>query len=413
MLLKQCIFVACIVLGSNLAAAAAHDVPPHVSGSPLADIVNRHRASSARELPAYHGVPAPSAAISTHPEHRGDAAVAQAPLPASIDRGMTFFSLSPDAFSDPATLAELDALSEMGGEWVGCVIFLHMSSPTSSTISIDDSTASDASVITFLKHAATLPNIKVMVKPIVVPHGGTMLNIVPNNATQWFDDYSRFMLHYATLGEQYGAHAVSMGVEYYSISGPDYADRWRTVVANVRSVFSGDLTYCSLFYKEWQNINWWDALDWMGIDAYFFLAYPGTVTPSVATMAVQLAKDFDKVRSFRANHSLTHIPLVFTEVGYGSYTTVAGSPGTSPPTESCGANFTSDFGAQQRCYETLFQVSAANADMLDKLILFWFDNPSTPDFYVNATHHRPVWDCWFTPRGKPAYKSMQAAFAAP
>ena len=264
------------------------------------------------------------------------------------------------------------------------------------------------------------------------------------------------------------------------------------MVANVRSVFSGDLTYCSLFYKEWQNINWWDgtcapckwagspgwagcdascvlylpALDWMGIDAYFFLAYPGTVTPSVATMAVQLAKNFDKVRSFRANHSLTHIPLVFTEVGYGSYTTyvlpaaptflahhgarihselpcdvsVAGSPGTSPPTESCGANFTSDFGAQQRCYETLFQVSAANADMLDKLILFWwvptrlascawprcvimeltevsslsrFDNPSTPDFYVNATHHRPVWDCWFTPRGKPAYKSMQAAFAAP
>ena len=196
------------------------------------------------------------------------------------------------------------------------------------------------------------------------------------------------------------------------------------MVANVRSVFSGDLTYCSLFYKEWQNINWWDgtcapckwagspgwagcdascvlylpALDWMGIDAYFFLAYPGTVTPSVATMAVQLAKNFDKVRSFRANHSLTHIPLVFTEVGYGSYTTyvlpaaptflahhgarihselpcdvsVAGSPGTSPPTESCGANFTSDFGAQQRCYETLFQVSAANADMLDKLILFWW-----------------------------------------
>lgn len=42
-----------------------------------------------------------------------------------------------------------------------------------------------------------------------------------------------------------------------------------------------------------------------------------------------------------------------------------------------------------------------------------FDNPSTPDFYVNATHHRPAWDCWFTPRGKPAYKSMQAAFAAP
>ena len=199
MLLKQCIFVACIVLGSNLAAAAAHDVPPHVSGSPLADIVNRHRASSARELPAYHGVPAPSAAISTHPEHRGDAAVAQAPLPASIDRGMTFFSLSPDAFSDPATLAELDALSEMGGEWVGCVIFLHMSSPTSSTISIDDSTASDASVITFLKHAATLPNIKVMVKPIVVPHGGTMLNIVPKYAVVVCACYHVWLLTHCRL----------------------------------------------------------------------------------------------------------------------------------------------------------------------------------------------------------------------
>ena len=145
------------------------------------------------------------------------------------------------------------------------------------------------------------------------------------------------------------------------------------------------------------------AVDWVGIDAYFLVGEIGQPTPSVATMVDNWKLYMQLIRNWRQKSGYANMPLVFTEVGYSSYSrwvghgckvlvpgalssrrdprlacavcavitcSVAGLPGLSPP--NCTGVYEPDFGAQQRCYEALFQAVSDNADMIDTLLMFWW-----------------------------------------
>ena len=70
---------------------------------------------------------------------------------------------------------------------------------------------------------------------------------------------------------------------------------------------------------RFQFIQFWDALDWIGIDAYFPLATAEDPAPPLRQLEAAWNSRMDAIRSWRESASLTDKPLVFTEVGYPSF----------------------------------------------------------------------------------------------
>ena len=90
--------------------------------------------------------------------------------------------------------------------------------------------------------------------------------------------------------------------------------RWRELSRKVREVYNGRLTLAANF-DNYHEVSFWDALDFMGINAYFPLraTLETPLTESGLTMAWQ--EIFTDIDTFRATHDL-ELPVVFTELGY-------------------------------------------------------------------------------------------------
>lgn len=84
----------------------------------------------------------------------------------------------------------------------------------------------------------------------------------------WFGQYERFILHYAALAESNQIEALCIGTELY-ICTAQHEKRWRDLIKKIRAIYSGALTYAANFYQEYQAIQFWDALDFIGVQAYF------------------------------------------------------------------------------------------------------------------------------------------------
>ncbi len=77
---------------------------------------------------------------------------------------------------------------------------------------------------------------------------------------------------------------------------------------------------------------------------------------------------------------------------------------------SCFAGmFASNFTAQADAYEALFTAVSNASGIVSGVFTFWIDNPSTSD-YVSVGSK---WPCFYTPRGKPAFSVLAAAYGAP
>ena len=123
----------------------------------------------------------------------------------------------------------------------------------------------------------------------------------------WFDSYATFFMPYAALAEEKGVEMLSLNCELYCPNRQ--AARWRNLTRQVRAVYSGQLTVSQINGHE-RELTWWDAVDVIGIDAYYRV--PGdTVAEIVSSWAgpIALAK---------ALHRQYNKPVVYTELGYCS-----------------------------------------------------------------------------------------------
>ncbi|UVC07792.1 hypothetical protein IHQ71_21790 [Rhizobium sp. TH2] len=97
----------------------------------------------------------------------------------------------------------------------------------------------------------------------------------------------------APLAQESGVDMLILGTENDDYAVGSYEADWRQIIANVRSVFSGDLTYDALGYvgtpggesggAAADDIEFWDALDHIGISMYVPLNTGGPKTLENAT----------------------------------------------------------------------------------------------------------------------------------
>jgi hypothetical protein len=234
--------------------------------------------------------------------------------------------------------------------------------------------------------------IQVLLKPHVWTHGGWSGSIAMKSDADWatwFAEYREFIVHYADLAEQSGADALAIGTE---LGGTTKRDReWRAIIAEVRRHYHGPLVYCANWSEDLQHTQFWDALDWIGVQAYYPLSQKTSPTTEdlVQGWSGPLG-DLDVMARVWGK------PVVLTEVGYHSLDTAASKPWE---TELEG-NLSMD--TQARCYESLFRALPDHPSVRGVFIWKWH-----PD-YARAGGPQ---DTEYSPERKPAEQVLARGYA--
>jgi hypothetical protein len=145
----------------------------------------------------------------------------------------------------------------------------------------------------------------------------------------WFRAYRRFVVHQAVLARWTGAELFSVGVELGDTVHRE-AD-WRRLIAAVRRVYDGPLTYAANWYGDFDRVPFWDALDFLGIDAYEPLSDDPEATPD--ELAAGAARIVENLAAGARRHRK---PLLLTELGYAAHEAawVAPHEEGGPPSEA-------------------------------------------------------------------------------
>jgi hypothetical protein len=207
----------------------------------------------------------------------------------------------------------------------------------------------------------------------------------------WFDSYGTFILHYARLAERLGIEALCIGTELRQtvIAKPD---EWRRLIVEIRKVYSGQLTYAGNWWREFQEVAFWDELDYIGIQAYFPLGEDSR--PSVESLKRGWAVHLGDIV---AVHERFGKPVLFTEIGYKSAPGSTVEPWKWPTREDLRSGPV-DLDLQANAYRAFFEVFWNERWFAGVYFWKWFPQPLEGR------------DGDFTPQGKPAEKVMAKWF---
>lgn len=211
-----------------------------------------------------------------------------------------------------------------------------------------------------------------------------------------FDEYRRFILHYAALAEMTGCEWLQVGKELGATSGREA--EWRALIAGIRKVYRGRITYGANWDGEYGRIAWWDAVDAIGVSQYTPLSE--REEPPAAELTRSAAAVADSLDRVSARF---HRPYLLTEVGF-----VARSGAARRPWESDGdAAGAPDPELQARCYDAVLRVFGDRPECAGMFWWKWFTH------LASNNEGRNRWD--YPPYGKPAegvlsrwYQSYQA-----
>lgn len=187
-----------------------------------------------------------------------------------------------------------------------------------------------------LSRIAHARGLKVMLKPAVwVPGGyaGDLEFASTHDRAAWFTDYQIFIEHYARLATRIHADVFSVGVEFVHLS--PYEHEWRRLIARVRDLYPGPVVYCANHGVEFEQLKFWDALDYIGLQEYYPLP-DDLSTDSVVAKVEAVQSRFDR-------------PVLFTEAGFPSHELPNRAPWEVSKREEISLE------AQARCYEAIFR----------------------------------------------------------
>jgi hypothetical protein len=211
----------------------------------------------------------------------------------------------------------------------------------------DPPLASLAAVVGALR--ATMPNATIWLKPHVDCFCGTWRAYIGTGFSDsdwqtWFANYTAYISEAAALAQTLELDGMVIGTEMVTATSTR-PDLWRSdVIPAARAAFGGKLVYAANWGFEAWNVSFFDALDYVGVDAYYPLA---TVPdPPLQTL---LANWAPVVANMSALAAQWQKPLIFTEVGYRSVSTAAEEPGVWEGGQPA------DLAAQSNLYSAILQ----------------------------------------------------------
>ena len=280
----------------------------------------------------------------------------------------------------------IDQITEVGTNWISQTPFGWMSGYDSPDIVLNNDRAwwgeTDRGVIHTAK-LAKASNVKSMLKPHIWLRRSNdkwRSDIEMNSNEEWdkwFESYSNWILHYARVAEENEIEALCIGTELYQTT-KKHPDQWIKIIAEIRKVYSGKLTYAANWYKEYEEITFWGKLDYIGIQAYFPLSKNENPTQK------ELMKSWSKhKKGLKKIANKYNKKIVFTEIGYKNTPDAAKEPWTWPQDMDNTVKINDEI--QRACYTALFE-SLWKEDWFDGLFIWkWF----------HSTHKHSDFDSYF------------------
>ena len=171
--------------------------------------------------------------------------------------------------------ASLRAMADHGVNWTAIAYSALQETAQSTEVRFrEEPTVTDDEIVWAIREAQAL-GLKVCLKPVVNVADGTWRahigffdQDVPGEPTwgEWFDSYRGFILHAARIAEAEGCEMLCIGCEMVRADGQEA--HWRALIAKVREIYSGPITYNCDKYQE-DRVTWWDAVDVISSSGYY------------------------------------------------------------------------------------------------------------------------------------------------
>lgn len=203
----------------------------------------------------------------------------------------------------------------------------------------------------------------------------------------WFKNYRSFILDYAVLAEELGIPVLCIGTELEKTSHRE--EDWRKVISQVKKVYSGKLIYAANF-TEFEHIEFWDELDYIGIQAYFPLSKKKD--PDLKDLIKGWEEPKKKIVKISSKFQK---PILFTEIGYCNTVDAAMEPWVWPKDRK---ETPMSEEMQALCYEAFFQA-------------VWDEEWMAGAFWWKWFPHGPRQSKGFTPQDKEAEEVLRKYYS--
>jgi len=233
--------------------------------------------------------------------------------PLEFQKGIVYTSWGKKELEIPASDKTLEYLYQLGVRHLGIMVVWFQETIEEKSITADPKDTPEDNALAHAINKAHSLGMKVMLKPHVdVKDGAWRGDIIPSE--DWFKSYKEFILRYAKLAAKYNLEAYTIGTELGNTTLPLWQKQWDDIIKEIKAVYSGKLTYCAN-WNEYNTVEFWNQLDFVGIDAYFALTQNKDPTKEELIEAWKAhAVDIDSWLQTKKVDK----PVVFTEIGYCS-----------------------------------------------------------------------------------------------
>ncbi len=127
----------------------------------------------------------------------------------------------------------------------------------------------------------------------------------------WEEQYTHYIMTFARIADSMNVEMLCIGTEY-KIAVQQRPNYWRNLIDSIKTVYNGQLTYAAN-WDNYERVEFWDMLDYIGIDAYFPL--DTAKNPAMNTLIKKWAPIKKSLKNWSDKHQK---PILFTEYGYRS-----------------------------------------------------------------------------------------------
>lgn len=292
--------------------------------------------------------------------------------------------------------SEVEALASLGPNSMSQTPFGWMESPTKPDLRFGKGGwwgESEAGVRETARLARSR-QIATLLKPHIWIHNSWPGDVVMSSEEDWktwFEGYRKFALHWAEFARDEKLEGYCIGTELDKTVGRE--KEWRALIAEIRAIYPGLLTYAAN-WTDYDKVPFWDALDAIGVNAYFPLSEKPCPTADELTEAWKPIAG--KLKSLAETH---RIPVVLTEIGYHSV---------------CGA-YSKPWEWRMRDAKPHFEDQAAGYEAVARTFFHepWFGGVFWWKWHARRkVNTANAGDTEFTPQGKPAMAVMERHYKA-
>lgn len=242
---------------------------------------------------------------------------------ASIDTWIRSVSIQPFSMTDFASSDMRETMAKAkadGANYVTLIIPYYQANRTSTDMYPSWNTPTDEALISAIDAAHSL-GLHVMLKPHLetdyIEWRGN-INPAPQDRPAWFESYKKMLIHYGQIAEQHGVEDYCIGAELFPMTNPSYDQNntahWQEIIKDLRGIYSGKLTYSANRDGEYDAIQFWPDLDYIGLSAYYNLYHAQNSSPE------EQEKSWDAWRkgAIEPIQKKWNMPVVITEIGFRS-----------------------------------------------------------------------------------------------